>query len=249
MSSMPRETMFQTPRGRIVVRSGWGLAGLAMAFWVASGIFAPQPSAEATATGPGAAFQQEAAVVREPDVAAPVPHPFKVGKFANEVQIVGAGTGSSLEELMPGSEHDTTEAEEALVGDAAAAFQRAVVAATAASRAVGTYSWRQSPDEWVASVPGASPELQAELLASATQVWPSLSSSKVDVVGEVKGSSPRQMLFDLESGVARIAVTVTQSVGARGLSEAVGQSTSYAVTMRLGGESRDQWVVTAITSS
>ncbi len=239
MATVARRTPFQTPRGRVVTRSAWGAVGGSLLLLVLSGMFsAPAEDAGEEDVSASAAFQQAATTNTDPDFAAPVPNAFRPLDSVNDVQGVAAPA------LPPVAGEDLEErAEDA--GD----YQEVMSTAVATAERFATYSWDEDPVVWVEGLPDLESSYREALIEEVPESWEALGGQRLIVVAEAVNTSPRLVYYGNTEGVARVAVTMRQSVTA-GSQEPSVRSRSFLVDLaRVGDEDAEEWQVTALLTA
>lgn len=189
-----RRSMFATHRGRLVKRVTVGLVVVSFAMLVVSN----QVSSDGAQGGQRSEVEAEvvakSAEADAPRVAAFPADPLDPYEGANAVT-----NGISVSDL--------DQAEDA---ESAAEYQAAVIAAQQFAPAWGTYSYKQTPEEFVSSLPNLTDHAEESLLASVSSSWGDIVDARVTVRAESTSTAPQVLSYSVDR--ATVSVTVAQTV-------------------------------------
>lgn len=248
-------SVFHTNRGRKAkaVLVALSVAALAMTLWngretdnsASTNVQRQQQAADAEPSG--------AARATPPKVAAAVANPEKPYSGVNDAEDADSGSGSGA----PSSTAPENPAQ----------YQGMLSVAQSAAVSFGTYSYRSTPEQWVATISGLDPSLRKVLLKSAQQQsWPQIKAQRVTADASLVGESPDVVYYRAKAGKAQVVVSLSQKATASKGKRTLGKSVAVTLT-RQGGEpeegsdaapssptdepdgSEPAWLVTAIKSN
>lgn len=132
-------------------------------------------------------------------------------------------------------------------------YQQMLTTAQRAAEAFASYSYKQTAQQWVSSIPGLDPALTAKLTESSGSSWRGIVAQKVTSTAQLAGSTPQLVSYSEGKGDARVAVSVEQSQSStKGKSRTV---RSYLVTSKrvakkdASAKGVTEWQVTGIESN
>lgn len=211
-----RPGVTQSHRGRAVRNFVIAAALCAFGFMFFSNALNPKEEALPPEVQQAVEFQMENGISNEPKVEAAPANPFDIRRVAT---------------LPSGFE-----------GTAGHNSLLATAEATAAE--LSTYSSKQTPEAYVATIHSIDNALKAELLASSKKMWPEITKANISVSGADSGIDPIIREYNDSATLATVEVVVKQTISnADGTTSS--QTRAYFVNL-VGMEEEDRnisWIV------
>lgn len=122
-------------------------------------------------------------------------------------------------------------ADQAGVGSSNAdAYQAVTEVALTTAASYGTYSYQQTPEQFVAAIPNLASGVSDRLLKQAVTAWPNLTKDRVVVTAGASRTAPSVISYRDKEGTARVVVTISQTVN-RGTEKPISRTQSYFVDL------------------
>lgn len=219
--------IFSTHRGRKVRRWAMGIIGASFALSVFNGQLNPSTDAEETPAQAESTNGSGWDAVPEEE---------------------GGQDGVIAATADPFSTADPTSVD---VSDTAPAeqgrLQQALTVAGEGAQRYATYSYQQTPEDYVALIPSLSTEAGEALLYAANINWPEVKGKRVQATAEVRSPQPQVTEHNTAKRTTRVAVAVTQKV--RTGEQSVTYNRSYTVHLQRVEDAQRGWRITAIVSN
>ena len=241
--------LFGTHRGRSALTILLIGGVLAFAMLMLNGILNPSPRAEADAAAAasasgGAATPTDATVeemtpemieAQKPEVQAAIYDPFALGQKGPQIKMEGNSRGGNAA-AASASASEQDEKNDPL-------YTATAQVALGFARQYSTYSFEQTPQEYVNSLSPIRPELKDALSEAAEKGWPDVRRSQVKAGAGTGGAQPLVIEFDGAAGTATVSVSIQQEVSDR-LGNRV-YARSYLIDL-MKNAAGDGWDVAAV---
>lgn len=200
MSSRPikQTSVFRTHRGRKAraVLVSLSAAAVLMTVWNGQGGESTPKDQQAQQQAAVAEPTAAQTTAQPPKVAAAVANPDKPYRGANKAE------DADSTDSAPSASSSTENPEQ---------YQGMLNVAQSTAVSFGTYSYKASPEQWVATISGLDPNLRKVLLKSAKeQSWPQIRKQRVVADAALVGESPKVVYYRAESGKAQVVVSLSQ---------------------------------------
>lgn len=179
-----RPGITQSHRGRLIRNIIITAVIIAFGFMMFSNSLNPQEEELSAEEEQAIEFEMENNINTEPKVEAAPANPFEMRRVAS---------------LPAGFE-------------GGASYSNLISSAQGTAEQVATYSSKQTPEEYVASVEGIDDSLRSDLLTSSKAAWPEIERANISVKGADSGIDPIVREFNEESTLATVEVVVEQTI-------------------------------------
>lgn len=208
-----RPGITQSHRGRLIRNVIVTAVIIAFGFMLFSNSLNPQEEELSAEEEQAAEFEMENNINTDPKVEAAPANPFEMRRVA------------SLPEGFEGG----------------ASYSNLISSAQGTAEQIATYSSKQTPEEYVASVEGIDDSLKSDLLKSSKAAWPEIERANVSVKGADSGIDPIVREFNEKSTLATVEVVVEQTISN---SDGTSRKQTRAYLMNLVGVEQENGDIT-----